>query len=278
MLREVNVQVALIACQWLHFASAMLLFGASSMRGIFRRNGYGWSTPLDARLFRLLSPAALIALLTAIAWLLLETASMGAAWGFAVNPGTVRAVLTDTDFGHLWLGRLLLVAVVCLVASLKRRSSSALVLLSAVLLASLALTGHAVMDTGWLRLAHPLNQAVHLLAAGFWLGGLVPLGLFLTEAASWRMEQSGVDGALHRFSDFAMIAVLLVLGSGVFNAWLLVGNPSALLATGYGKVLLVKIAFVGAMVALALFSRLFLMPALAMRRGAALSLLERNVV
>jgi len=35
----------------------MLLFGASS--GIFRRSGYGWSTPLDARLFGLLFAAAL---------------------------------------------------------------------------------------------------------------------------------------------------------------------------------------------------------------------------
>ncbi len=134
------------------------------------------------------------------------------------------------------------------------------------------------MDLGWLSVMHPLNQALHLLAAGFWLGSLVPLSLFLAGAASWRMEQSGVDRALRRFSDLAMIAVLLVIGSGVFNAWLLVGSPSALLATGYGKVLLVKMALVGAMVVLALSNRFFLLPALATRRGAALSRLERNVV
>ena len=203
---------------------------------------------------------------------------MGGAWGFAVRSGTVRAVLTDTEFGQLWLGRLPLAVLICLVAWLKGRSSSALVLLSAALLASLALTGHAIMDTGWLSLVHPLNQALHLLAAGFWLGGLVTLGLFLTEAASWRMEQSGVDRALRRFSDLALIAVLVVIGSGVFNAWLVVGSPSALLATGYGKVLLVKMAFVGAMIVFALFNRFFLLPVLAMQRGVALSRLERNVV
>ena len=134
------------------------------------------------------------------------------------------------------------------------------------------------MDTGWLSLTHELNQAVHLLAAGFWLGGLVPLGLLLAASRRDGTDRSAAGRALRRFSDLAMIAVLLVLGSGMFNAWMLVGSPSALISTGYGKVLLIKLAFVGAMVALALFNRLFLLPTLALRHDAALSRLERNVI
>jgi putative copper resistance protein D len=307
----------------------MLLFGGSCMRGILRRDRYGWNAPLDARLFRLLSSAALIALLTAVGWLLLEAASMGDTWGDAIQPGTLRAVLTDTVFGQLWLARLPLALLVCLVAWFWQRSSFALVLLSAALLASLALTGHAVMDLGWLSVVHPLNQALHLLAAGFWLGSLVPLGLFLkwhlrnrNHVQPTRLVMAGLDPAildrgihesagsspamtarnasglrdtapatapsradqfvtaraLRCFSDLATIAVLLVLGSGVFNAWMLVGSLSALISTGYGNALLVKLVLVAAMVALALFNRLFLLPALAMRGDAALPRLERNVV
>src|SRR5205807_2520988 len=91
-------------------------------------------------------------------------------------------------------------------------------------------------------------------------------------------DLSVVARVLRRFSDAATIAVLLVIGSGVFNAWLLVGNPSALISTVYGRTLLVKLVFVGAMVALALLNRFFLLPALALRRDVAISRLERNVI
>lgn len=269
---------ALIACQWLHFASAMLLFGGSSMRAILCRAGCGWNAALDARLSRLLVPGALIALLTAIGWLLLEAANMGGEWSFAMRPAAVSMVLTDTVFGRLWLGRLPLALLVCFVAWFSKRSAFVLVLLSAGLLASLALTGHAVMDTGWLSLVHPLNQALHLLAGGFWLGGLVPLGLFLTAAPRSRADQSGVARALRRFSDGAMIAVLLVLGSGVFNSWMLVGSFSALIWTSFGNALLVKLVLVMAMLGLALFNRFSLLPALALPRDTALPQLQRNVV
>ena len=115
-----TVQDALIACQWLHFASAMLLFGGGVMRGTLRRNGYGWNAQLDVRLFRLLVPAAVIALLTAVGWLLLEAASMGDQWSDAMRPRTVLTVLTATAFGQLWLGRLPLAALICLLAWLRK--------------------------------------------------------------------------------------------------------------------------------------------------------------
>lgn len=243
------------------------------MRGVFRRSECGWSPQLDLRLFRILLPAAVIAVLTALAWLLLESASMGGAWGFAIDQDAVRTVLTDTAFGRLWLGRLPLAVLVCLTAWFWRRLSFALPPLAALLLASLALTGHAIMNTGWLSLVHPLNQALHLLAAGLWLGGLVPLGLLLAGS-----DRSLADRALRRFSDLAFVAVLVVLGSGVFNAWLLVGSFPALIATNYGATLLVKLALVGTMITLALSNRFLLLPSLAARHDAALSRLERNVL
>ena len=127
----------------------MLLFGGGGMRGTLRRNGCGWNAQLDVRLFRLLLPAAVTALLTAFGWLLLEAASMGDQWSDAMRPGTVLTVLTATAFGQLWLGRLPLAALICLLAGLPRkRPSFALTLLSAVLLASLALTGHAADGYG----------------------------------------------------------------------------------------------------------------------------------
>lgn len=266
---------ALVACQWMHFASTMLLFGGSIMGEMFRRNGYGWTAVLDARLSRLLVLAALIALLSAGGWLLLVGAEMGGPWADAIRPHIIRIVLTETEFGHLWLGRLPLALAILLIAWRTRGASATLGVLSAVLLASLAMTGHAVMNTGWLGVAHEVNQAVHLLAAGFWLGGLVPLGLLLASSEASRTNGSARIGALRWFSDVATIAVMWVLGSGIVNAWMLVGSPSD--DSDYQITLLVKLALVGTIVTSALINRLVLLPPLVAGGDAAYARMERNV-
>ena len=48
-------------------------------------------------------------------------------------------------------------------------------ILSAVLLASLAGVGHSQIEDGWAGVIHEASDVAHLLAAGAWLGGLVPL-------------------------------------------------------------------------------------------------------
>lgn len=266
---------ALVACQWVHFASAMLLFGGSTMGAMFRRNGYGWTAALDARLSRFLIPAALIALLSAGGWLLLAGAEMSGPWADAIRPHIVRIVLVDTEFGHAWLGRLPLALAILLIAWRTRRASAALAGLSAVLLGSLAMTGHAVMNTGLLGVAHELNQVVHLLAAGTWLGGLLPLALLLAMSGTPGTNGSGRIGALRWFSDVATIAVVWVLGSGIVNAWMLVGMP--LDDSDYQLTLLVKLALVGAIVTVALINRLIVLPPLAAGDYAAQLRMERNV-
>lgn len=265
---------ALAACQWVHFASTALLFGGSIVREMFHRNGCGWTALLDLRLYRFLLPAALIALLSAFAWLLLEGAEMGGPWSDAIRPHIIRIVLTDTGFGHVWLGRLPLAMVLLLVALRARRASATVAALSAGLLASVALTGHSVMHTGLLGVGHQLNQAVHLVAAGLWLGGLVPLGLLLAASDTPRTDASAKIRALRRFSDVAAIAVVWVLGSGLVNAWMLVGSPSD---SDYQITLLLKLGLVGALATVALVNRLVLLPPLAAGDYIAQVRMKRNV-
>ncbi|MCP2001341.1 hypothetical protein [Nitrobacter winogradskyi] len=52
-------------------------------------------------------------------------------------------------------------------------------LLAAVLLASLAGTVHAQIEEDWAGVMHIVADAVPLLAAGAWLGDLIPLALIL---------------------------------------------------------------------------------------------------
>jgi len=55
-----------------------------------------------------------------------------------------------------------------------------------LLLLSLGWVGHAVEGQGATKLVHEINQMLHLLAAGLWLGGLLPLAWLLGLARSNR--------------------------------------------------------------------------------------------
>jgi putative copper resistance protein D len=270
------VLYALAACQWVHIATAMLLFGGGTMREVFRRCDCGWTTRLDLRLSRALFAAAVAVLLSDCVWLLLEGGSMAGAWGGMIRTSVLGPVLTDTEFGRLWLARLPLIVATCVLAW-RAGVSPVLTLLSVALLVSIALTGHAVMHNGWLGVMHPLNQAAHLLAAAIWLGGLLPLALVLAASRNLSTDRAPATRALRRFSDLAMIAVLVVLASGLVNAWLLVGAPSALIATAYGQTLLIKLVLVALLLATALVNRCVLLPSLASRGDRALARIERNV-
>jgi putative copper resistance protein D len=107
-------------------------------------------------------------------------------------------------------------------------------------------------------------DAAHLLAAGAWLGGLLPLGFILMR---YRLETemaraADLDEVLLRFSGMGYIAVATLIGSGLLNGWFLVGNVSDLFATSYGQLLSVKVVLFAGMLALAVSNRFWIVPSL----------------
>jgi copper transport protein len=172
--------------------------------------------------------------------------------------GGLPAVL-DTPFGRAWAARALLwlLAAVVLVALLQRgeaaarsagwRAGGAVVALG--LLRTTGMTGHAV-ETGhavWGALA----DLLHLAGMAVWVGGLVVLLCGVLP----RRRAAELAAVVPRFSRFALASVLAVVGSGLLLGWLLVGSPGALLSTGYGRVLLVKLALLGLVMLAALASK-----------------------
>jgi len=142
--------------------------------------------------------------------------------------------------------------------------------LVAVLLASLAGTGHAQIEEGWMSLVHVGSDAAHLLAAGAWLGGLVPLGFILLDYSRGQGEPiDNVDRILLRFSSMGYAAVATLVASGLINSWFLVGSVSSLLTTLYGQILLAKLGLFGAMLALAAANRFWLVPRMIETRAGA---------
>jgi putative copper resistance protein D len=83
---------------------------------------------------------------------------------------------------------------------------------------------------------------LHLCAAGFWIGGLVPLAIFLAcVRASFSLGETVVR-VVRRFSTLSLCCVSVLVVSGISNSWLLVGSIHALFTTPYGRLLLVKLA------------------------------------
>ena len=232
-------------------------------------SAYLWLYAPD-RLRLALSPAArrlaliasVVALVTAVVWLQLESATMADDWGAALDISAIGGVLTDTEFGHAWTARLVLAAaLVAIVLFAPRGRWTAISLASAVLLASLGLAGHAAMQTGAEGLLHRLNHAVHLLAAGAWLGGLITFAMCLGAYDRDDLRRDAVQ-AMMSFSFWGQLVVAAIILTGIVNIALTSGHPPIPPTTPYSKLLIAKLVIVAIMIALAVFNRFVLAPRL----------------
>jgi copper resistance protein D len=185
--------------------------------------------------------------------------------------GGVWTVASETRFGQVLLVRLAAAGLLAASLPMRRRSADrrlwsagAIVLAIAVLIGP-AWTGHAGATPGIAGEFPLAADALHLLAAGAWLGGLPPLAMLL--AAAWRGKEprwaTVTAIAVQRFSLLGVISVSTLLASGIANSWYEVGILNNLFATSYGQLVLIKIGLFAAMIALASINRFYLTPRLA---------------
>jgi putative copper resistance protein D len=236
----------------------MLTFGSSAYLWLYAPERL--IVALSPAVRRLALVASVIALLTAVVWLALESASMADDWSAALDPGAIGAVLTDTAFGPAWAAHLVLAAaLVAVVVFGPRARWAATVVASGALLASLGLVGHAAMQTGAEGLLHRLNHAVHLLAAGAWIGGLIP---FVMSISAYRRDDLRKDAvtAMMIFSFWGQLVVASIILTGVVNIALTSGHPPVSPTTPYRALLLAKITIVAIMFGLAILNRFVLAP------------------
>jgi putative copper resistance protein D len=138
-----------------------------------------------------------------------------------------------------------------------RGEQSARVVAAATVLLSLTVVGHATMQgaiTGVLL-------ALHLGGVAFWLGALLPLRQMCGAAGDADQALVLADVA-DRFGRIAQHVVAVLIVGGVAYAALLLGSVTALLTTGYGRALLVKILLVAGLLGLAARNRFHIVPAL----------------
>lgn len=258
---------ALLTVRFIHFAAAMAAFGIAAFRvyGLAGVPDSAARNAFDASLRRATlagSAVALVSALLVVPCVAAEMVGRAAAFG----PPVLEAVLLDTSFGHAWSAHVALAAVLVLLSALPPRHefAGATAIAALLTLASLGWVGHAAMGQGVGGIGREINQMAHLAAGGLWLGGLLPLYLLLRRASAARDTAlvPVARMALPHFSQMGYAAVALVAFTGAVNAVLLVGSLRALVGTPYGRLLLVKLALFGAMVALALSNRFRLLPRL----------------
>jgi copper resistance protein D len=251
---------ALALCRFAHFMATMLAFGVSVYLWAYAPERLKLALSPNAR--RLALIMGLVALATAVVWLALESASMADDLSAATDPDAIGAVLADTAFGHVWAAHLVLAAaLVAVVAFGPRARWAATSLVSAALLASLGLVGHAAMQTGAEGVLHRANHAVHLLTTGAWIGGLVPFALCLRAYERDDLRKDAVR-AMTGFSFWGQLIVAAIVLTGVANIALTSGRPPIPPATPYRALLVTKIIIVAIMIAFALFNRFILTPRL----------------
>ncbi len=218
---------------------------------------------------RLVWSGLIVAVLSGAAWFFMAAAAIGDRPLLALD-GVVWPLLNETQFGRVFLVRAALAAllVVLLLPPRGLRKSrvrcAAAAGVSAAMVAALAWSGHAGATPGWIGHVHAASDALHLLAAAAWLGGLPPLALALGQRTDLDLRRMTLAGDIvRRFSLLGMVSVAALLLTGIFNAFVLVPDAAALFASDYGRLLLVKVALFLSMVGLALVNRLKLSPLLA---------------
>ena len=254
-----------VAARLVHFAAVALLFGASLFRLFVAGAPASACNGFDCWLRKVLLAAAVSAFVSALAWWDSVAAGMDSEWSHAFDGKILAAVLFDTQFGRVWSWRILTIGVVVAILVFRNwptrtAASTALAGLAAIPLASLALVGHGTMDhDSGSGTAHGVADAVHLLCAGAWLGGLPPLAYVLNRACRDSDWLSLVRHTLPKFSRLGYGAVGLLLLTGIANA-IFISVPMGLPTTEYGYLLVAKLCLFAIMAAFATHNRIRLAP------------------
>jgi putative copper resistance protein D len=209
---------------------------------------------------------------TGVIWLLLVAASMsGLSLEKSVTSDVLSTAANETQFGLVAQIRFALAVILagCLAYDRLPLARGLALAMSLGLIAALAWTGHAGSTAGEIGILHLAADIFHLFAAAIWMGGLVSLVLLLSAVGRDQIDAglSFAKDATRRFSVMGIVIVVVVFASGIVNAWILVGSWHALILTGYGRLVILKVALFAIMLLIAAANRLWLTPRLALASG-----------
>ncbi|QRI89824.1 copper homeostasis membrane protein CopD [Delftia lacustris] len=230
------------------------------------------SSAVAHRFRTLVGAAAALGIVLSVWALTVLAKAMSGAQSYAeLTTHVFEMLITGTHMGISWCVRIMALLLCVLLAVLRLNPTLRFVGLAAssgTALATLAWVGHGAMDDGLRGYFHLGNDIAHLWTAGAWVGAIVAFLLLATLRSDRALDApQSMLGLLSRTSNgFARIGTLIVIvltASGILNYLLIVGpSIGPLFSTLYGRLLLLKLALVGGMLALAAANRYRLSPGL----------------
>jgi|GEM_PF-156913 len=270
-----SVSVVEVVLRWLNFAALAGLVGAIAVAFLLLKpparadsnaaDVAGTLAKARRRVLRWAVWCAMIGVAISVAQLYWQATvlTLPPGGGEAAATPTLQAVsrlLGGTRWGALWLARqVVLLAMAIPLYGLRHRtnpdrpdeqhgmSGILLGLLSVVLLATQALSGHAAGVSPDTSLA-VIMDTLHLMAASLWVGGLLALGVGLLPLVMAGRNTSSFDALFHAgwgpFGQMAALSVGTLIATGLYNTGRQVASIDALITTLYGRTLIVKVALV----------------------------------
>jgi putative copper export protein/mono/diheme cytochrome c family protein len=191
-------------------------------------------------------------------WLVIQSAGMADADSVMAAFSAVPTVLAKTSFGHVVLLQVAATLVLAAVTALRDTPGSQKASLGMTVIAVGLQSGHShafSMQPGpSLLLA---CDVLHLAGAGAWLGGLVPLLLFVRAA-----PPKAAATAARWFSPLGQASIAALVVSAAIQGWVLVASIPGLVGTAYGWLVLVKLVLFGVLLGFAWCNRYRFAPAL----------------
>ncbi|HSB38245.1 MAG TPA: copper resistance protein CopC [Gaiellaceae bacterium] len=287
-LSETATTKRLLVARWVVFLSLLGALGLFVLRALIARPVVRAVPGCSLRALNIaFAVAVVVALVATPVYVLLATAqfTLRSFWDLADVVPSARSSGFGRDFLDLELVLALFAAAAAVALFVdrpdrERRSVAELLALPAALASGAAalllpaLAGHAGQRSPR-GLSLPLDTA-HLAAASVWLGGLVGLVvLWLSVGRAGRA--AALADVVPRFSTVAFCSVLLLVGTGIGQAFQELPTLASLWQTSYGQALIWKIALLSGALLLAAVNLARTKPRLAARDASAPLLLRRLV-
>lgn len=249
-------------CRFLVYGAAMIAWGVNAYLTVCVPQPL--ARQIERRLKAINLTTAVIAAVATLALLPVRTALLADGWRDSLSVNLLSDVLFETSIGTAWQIQTCAVGILVAARCVGQSRTAATALAGGLLLASLTMTGHTMMNAGWTGTLHKANDVLHVLAGGAWFGALLPVALLLPQLGQ---KQPEALHALMQFSRFGHITVLLVLLSGLANTLLILGGLPDDWSVVYQQLLSIKIVLVCGLVVIALANRYVLVPRLNQERA-----------
>jgi copper transport protein len=213
---------------------------------------------IDKAMVKFVIIGVILVLASSVAMILVQANSVG---------GSIQDAIA-TKFGNVWLSRMLQSAILAAIAfsvyrkvvrknlSLGRSETLAILILGLAILVTSSLIAHAAATS---QISAIALDFFHDAAAAIWIGGLIFLGFIaaprILEIADEKIKATAISLLIPRFSIVVVVILGVVAITGPLLLYSIESDLSLILASLYGKFLIIKLSLAGVMLGMGGYSQ-----------------------